>query len=97
FSRDWSSDVCSSDLMYYREPREPDDRERELIQSAASLAGIAIELTRTRRELLETVERFQFVARATNDVVWDWDLVADTIWWSEEIGRASGRERGEGA
>lgn len=28
-------------------------------------------------------ERFRLVARATNDVVWDWDLEADTIWWNE--------------
>ncbi len=28
-------------------------------------------------------ERFQLVARATNDAVWDWDLENDTIWWNE--------------
>ncbi len=28
-------------------------------------------------------ERFQIVARATNDAVWDWDLVQNRIWWSE--------------
>ncbi len=69
--------------MYYRQPRVPDARELELIQSAASLAGIAIERSQTQQELLGTIERFRLLARATNDVVWDWNLVNDTIWWND--------------
>ncbi len=30
-------------------------------------------------------ERFQIVARATNDVVWDWDLGTDRLWWNENF------------
>jgi two-component system cell cycle sensor histidine kinase/response regulator CckA len=33
--------------------------------------------------LRESNERFQLVARATNDAIWDWDLAADTLWWNE--------------
>jgi len=69
--------------MYYREPREPDARELQLIQSAASVAGIAIERAQTQLELLGTIERFRLLARVTNDVVWDWNLVNDTIWWND--------------
>jgi diguanylate cyclase (GGDEF)-like protein/PAS domain S-box-containing protein len=69
--------------MYYREPREPDARELQLIQSAASVAGIAIERAQTQLELLGTIERFRLLARVTNDVVWDWNLIDDTIWWNE--------------
>jgi two-component system cell cycle sensor histidine kinase/response regulator CckA len=28
-------------------------------------------------------ERFQLVARATNDAVWDWNLLTDALWWNE--------------
>lgn len=28
-------------------------------------------------------ERFGIIAKATNDVIWDWDLVHETIWWNE--------------
>ncbi|KAK6033561.1 PAS domain S-box protein [Ostertagia ostertagi] len=28
-------------------------------------------------------ERFEIVANATNDVVWDWDLVNQQIWWNK--------------
>lgn len=27
-------------------------------------------------------ERFEYIAKATNDAVWDWNLGADTIWWN---------------
>jgi PAS domain S-box-containing protein len=33
--------------------------------------------------LRESEERFKFVARAVSDVVWDWDLSANTLWWSD--------------
>jgi PAS domain S-box-containing protein len=37
------------------------------------------------RALRESQERFQFVARATNDAVWDWDLVSDELWWNDGV------------
>jgi PAS domain S-box-containing protein len=30
-------------------------------------------------------ERFNFIAKATKDVVWDWDFVTDTIWWNDNL------------
>lgn len=30
-------------------------------------------------------ERFQLATRATHDVVWDWDLIANTVWWNENF------------
>lgn len=69
--------------MYYRRPREPDVRELDLIRSAASIAGIAIDHAQTQQELLVTIERFRLLARATDDVIWDWQLADGTIWWNE--------------
>jgi PAS domain S-box-containing protein len=28
-------------------------------------------------------ERFELVARATNDAIWDWDIATGSLWWSE--------------
>ena len=44
--------------------------------------------------LRESEERFQLVARATNDAIWDWDLVTDTVWWSEGVRTLFGYEKG---
>ena len=41
------------------------------------------ERKRAQRALHESEERFKTVARVTSDTIWDWDLVADRIWWNE--------------
>ncbi|HKS37219.1 MAG TPA: PAS domain S-box protein, partial [Verrucomicrobiae bacterium] len=35
--------------------------------------------------LRKSEERFQLIAHATNDTVWDWDLKTDEVWWNEGI------------
>jgi diguanylate cyclase (GGDEF)-like protein/PAS domain S-box-containing protein len=30
-------------------------------------------------------ERYRLAARATNDLIWDWDLVTDTVEWNENL------------
>ncbi len=37
----------------------------------------------TETALILSNERFQMVARATNDAVWDWNLRTDALWWNE--------------
>jgi diguanylate cyclase (GGDEF)-like protein/PAS domain S-box-containing protein len=44
----------------------------------------------TERKRLEKVEhtnaeRFRLVARVTSDIIWDWDIAANHIWWSEGV------------
>jgi two-component system cell cycle sensor histidine kinase/response regulator CckA len=51
--------------------RESDDRRRRHATEAA---------------LVLSNERFQLVTRATNDAVWDWNLLTDEIWWNESHG-----------
>jgi PAS domain S-box-containing protein len=35
-------------------------------------------------------ERFQIIARATNDTIWDWDLNTNRVWWNEGINSVFG-------
>ena len=35
--------------------------------------------------LRKSNERFQLVALATNDALWDWDLATDEVWWNESF------------
>jgi two-component system cell cycle sensor histidine kinase/response regulator CckA len=42
----------------------------------------SIERKRSENALRLSEERFELMARATNDAVWDWDLVANRIWWN---------------
>ncbi len=54
--------------------------------SVIGTIGLAFDVTeRTRSEesLRRGEERFQLLGRATNDVVWDWDLQTDGMWLNE--------------
>jgi PAS domain S-box-containing protein len=42
----------------------------------------AIERKRSENALRLSEERFELMARATNDAVWDWDLATNRIWWN---------------
>src|SRR5690606_40056832 len=90
FSRDWSSDVCSSDLGQIVQTFMAEGMVYNLLAAALGiLLGIAITFTMT-----------QFIGRLFNDVTGQINAQAGGIfavsfnlsWQSVEIGRASGRE-----
>ncbi|KYP10969.1 MAG: hypothetical protein A0129_10100 [Limnobacter sp. CACIAM 66H1] len=35
-------------------------------------------------------ERFLLVSKATNDVIWDWDLENEMVWWNDSVSRVFG-------
>jgi PAS domain S-box-containing protein len=50
------------------------------------------QLLRSQESLRLSEERYRLVARATNDVIWDWDLVNHRLTWNESIKDAFGYE-----
>src|SRR6185503_14665403 len=88
-------------LLYVdnRSARAFTDQDEAILMRLAAQAALAIRnaqlfadeqlargtAERLVRALRESQERFQFVARATNDAVWDWDLVSDALWWNEGV------------
>ena len=69
--------------------------------SDGELSGlICISSDRSERRAAEKAlrasnERFEIVARATNDIIWDWDLLDGIVWWNENITAFLGYERYE--
>lgn len=61
------------------------------VRAFPSAAGLAIyfhdvtERRRTRQILRQSEERFRLLARATNDAIWDWNLIDDSRWWNDGL------------
>jgi two-component system cell cycle sensor histidine kinase/response regulator CckA len=59
--------------------------------------GVAQDITERKLaeiELAALAERFRLVSRATNDGVWDWDMVTNEAWWSDSYYTTFGYDRG---
>ncbi len=57
----------------------------ELGQLAAAINQMAQRVKRSMEDIRQSEDRFRMVARATNDVVWDWNLETNEIWRSDGI------------
>jgi len=72
---------------------------QELITAREGLKTLNLELedrvTERTQKLSESEERFNLVAKATNDTIWDWDLVSNTMWRSENFTTMFGYPRDE--
>ncbi len=45
--------------------------------------------------LAASEERFRLVSMATNDVIWDWNLVSNELWWSDSLGTMFGYDESQ--
>lgn len=55
---------------------------------ATRMLGAMLDISDIRHaeeELRKSNERFDTISRATNDALWDWDLVTDEVWWNESF------------
>ncbi|MEO7166708.1 MAG: PAS domain S-box protein [Spartobacteria bacterium] len=68
------------DLNLWTAPQMGEDGETTGV--IAIFADIS-ERKRAEESLHRANERFEFAVQATRDVVWDWDLTDDSIWWNE--------------
>ena len=80
--------VCVIDRL----PRQLTPEQGRTLETLAEQVVAQLELRRLNRsqtrlidELCESNERFEVVLRATNDVIWDWDLVSNRVTWNERI------------
>ncbi|MGA9350435.1 MAG: HD domain-containing phosphohydrolase [Anaerolineae bacterium] len=56
-----------------------------LLTTFANQVAIAVDNARLYEALWKSEERFKRIARATNDAIWDLDLVTNAVWWNEGV------------
>jgi len=83
-------DGCLIEVEVTAHPLEFGGRAAQLVLAHDVTASRA-----TERALRTSNERFELLARATNDIVWDWDLVTNQRWWNENMSSLLGYHRRE--
>ncbi len=71
----------ATDYVVKQRPKRLVAAVRRALQEAEERAR----LKKTEAALNQSEERFRIVARATNDVIWEWDLQAHRVWRSENF------------
>ena len=67
--------------------------EKTFAVAVANLISLSLEIRRrtlARQEVLMSHQRFQSVAAATSDTIWDWDLETDVLWWNDGLANLFG-------
>ena len=60
----------------------------DLKRTTTSISNLNMEIEerkKTEETLKKSEERFKFASLATNEVIWDWDLLTNNVYWSEGI------------
>ncbi|WP_242108722.1 EAL domain-containing protein [Luteimonas aquatica] len=59
-----------------------------VFQGQSARLALVLDVTdrvQAETDLARSEERFQLVARATSDAIWDWDLGTNGLWWSDSF------------
>lgn len=92
-------------LTDINEKKEAEEKLRknylELMQAKENLKALNTNLeekvgSRTT-ELARSEERFRLIAAAASDIVWDWNLATNDIWWSDSFYKIFGYSRQDAA
>jgi two-component system cell cycle sensor histidine kinase/response regulator CckA len=66
--------------------------------NVVAAVAIVVDVTDQRkaeRAVRITDERFRFVARATTDVIWDWDIMTNALVWNDAVETVFGHKQNE--
>lgn len=105
----WSHPVIIADAVvatfaiYYDRISEPGDDELKVIARVAAIIKVILEnrqnsafIENASNALRRSNERYEFVNLATNDAIYDWDMLNDHIEWGDGFFRLFGGEPGTG-
>ncbi|MBC8053371.1 MAG: PAS domain S-box protein [Sphingobacteriaceae bacterium] len=69
--------------VYHNTIKVPDEYERNLIKRVAAFLQVLIESHQVKERLIISNERYKYITIATNDAVYDWNMINEYLYWGE--------------
>jgi len=77
--------IIGSLAAYFKNIKHPQPYHINLLERAASLVGILIENKDAAEDITKSNERYNVVAKATSDIIWDWNIKTGQIFWNKGL------------
>jgi PAS domain S-box-containing protein len=82
--------ICPVDLTQEDQPlqllaghAQPEEYETKAIERASDILRVIIENKQAEKQIRENNQRYHFVTQATNEAIWDLDLLSNNMYWAE--------------
>jgi GAF domain-containing protein len=82
---DRKDNVLATFACYYKEIKYPAEREENTIKRAGHILQTILESYQREHALKISNERFERAAEATSEVIWDWNLETNGVYYSGKI------------
>lgn len=91
---DRENEVLATFTMYYKGIRRPSMQEENTVDRTVRLLRIILENHRHYHAIQISNERFEYAAEATSDIIWDWDLETNSVYYSNNMQKLLGHNVG---
>ena len=91
---DGNKNILGTFACYYKEPKKPSVNEKKTIERAVNILQIILESYKREKALQLSNERFEYAADATTDIIWDWDLETNGVYYSGNMTKLFGHKAG---
>ncbi|MEO8794587.1 MAG: PAS domain S-box protein [Daejeonella sp.] len=86
--------VSSTFAIYYKEVKEPTDFLLKSLERASTILQLLIESARSKKDIEVSNERYKYTIAATNDTIWDWDVMSNQLYRGEGFERFYNQKSG---
>jgi PAS domain S-box-containing protein len=91
---DRENEVLATFTMYYKGMRRPSMQEENTVDRTVRLLRIILENHRHYHAIQISNERFEYAAEATSDIIWDWNLDSNSVYYSNNMQKLLGHSVG---
>ena len=88
----WSFPICDAQnevvatiAAYHKYPKEPTEKELNIMEVACNLFRIIFENKKSEASLRLSNERYLLATKATHDAIYDWDIAENTVYRGESF------------